>query len=129
MLDCPSVRFTGFLIERDGMVCGHLLLSGCGQEVRVADLVIDSEVVGDWLACYSLAAFTAKRSYPRAGRLTATAASGFLQQALLQAGFSAGWRMPVLAEDRHSMVPPGQVFVLNMMDSDAAFLLLSPKCN
>jgi len=87
MLTCPGAGFSGFLLEKNHALRGHLLLTNLGEETRVADLVIDSDSSGDWAACYSLAASTAKQRYPRCNHLTAMAAPEFLQTALLRAGF------------------------------------------
>lgn len=122
MLDCPSVHFSGFLLEKHGSIRGHLLLADHGEEIRLADLAIDSDAPEDWVACYSLAVSTAKRNYPLGGHLRATAAPKSLQSALLQAGFAEEGREPLLAQGGLSVLPPGHAPVLNMIDSDAAYL-------
>jgi hypothetical protein len=123
MLRCPSVRFSGFLLEKAHQVRGHFLLADLGEEIRLADLVIDSGVIEDWVACYTLAVSTAKQYYPRGGHLVAMAAPSFLQSALLQAIFTVTNRATVIVQDNHSVFPFTDPPAVNMMDSDAAYLL------
>lgn len=122
MLDCPSVRFKGFLLEKGGTLAGHLLLAGRGQEVRLADLVIDSDRVDDWVACYRLAATTARREYRSGGRLRVDAALSSQREALRRVGFSEEGRVTIFSYDPRSLLADGEVPMLNMMDSDAAYL-------
>jgi len=122
MLDCPSVSFKGFLLEKEGSLCGHLLLAARGQEVRVADLVIDSDRVEDWIACYTLAASWAAREFPSASRLRLVGALDFQKKALFQIGFSEESRARIYAYDPHQVLADEEVPLLNMMDNDAAYL-------
>ena len=80
-------------------------------------------MIADWEACYTLAVATAKKYYPRAAHLVATAAPTLLQPVLAQTGFTAIKRAPMTLQDNRSVLKPGYVPVLNMMDSDAAYLL------
>ena len=121
MLGCPSVGFSGFLLEKKGMLRGHLLLADLGEEVRIADLLIDSDDVEEWMACYSLAAATARRLHPRAGYLRAMAAPDVLQSAITRAGFTVLGSLTAIVQDKNNVLPRTQLPVLNMMDSDAAY--------
>jgi hypothetical protein len=123
MLRCPTARFSAFLIEQKGLVQGHFLLADLGEEIRLADLVIDSGVIEDWVACYTLAVSTAKQYYPRGGYMVAIAAPSFLQSALLQANFTVTNRAPMILQDDRSIFSSTNPPAVNMMDSDAAYLL------
>lgn len=122
MLDCPSVSSKGFLLEKDGTLCGHLLLAARNLEVRVADLVIDSNRVEDWIACYCLVASRAAKEFPSASRLRLVAALDFQKNALLQIGFSEESRARIFAYDPRHILADGEVPLINMMDNDAAYL-------
>jgi hypothetical protein len=121
MLRCPSVRFSGFLLEKKNEVRGHFLLADHGQQIRLADLVIDSGVAEDWAACYALAFSTAKVCYRQGGCLSVMAAPADIQAALLRAGFQENRRSNVILQDRRSALPTDPLPVLNMMDNDAAY--------
>jgi hypothetical protein len=122
MLDCPSVRFKGFLLEKEGVPRGHLLLAGRDSEVRVADLVIDSNHIEDWIACYCLAASAARKEFSSASRLRVAAPLDFQKKALLHIGFSEESRAQIFAQGRKSILTEGELPLLNMMDNDAAYL-------
>jgi hypothetical protein len=121
ILRCPSVRFSGFLLEKSHRVGGHFLLADLGEEVRLADLMIDSDAVGDWAACYTLAVLTAKQYYPRGGHLVAVAAPSSLQAALYRAGFTVTQRAPLIVQDKCSFFASAHPPVVNMIDSDSAY--------
>jgi hypothetical protein len=123
MLRCPSVRFSGFLLEKKSVVKGHFLLADHGEQIRLADLVVDSAVVEDWVACYALACSTAKRSYPHGGHLVAMTAPAPVQSALLRAGFHEKGRINLISQDWRSVLVSSHIPAVNMMDSDAAYLL------
>ncbi len=122
MLDCPSVSFKGFLLEKEGVLCGHLLLASRDQEVRLADLVIDSDRVEDWMACYCLAASRAAKEFPSASRLRLVAALDFQQNALRQLGFTEESRARIFAFELRQILANGEIPLINMMDNDAAYL-------
>jgi hypothetical protein len=121
MLLCPTARFAGFLLESGGAVRGHLLLSSDQQEVRIADLLIDSAAPADWMAAYSLAVLAARSRFPAAAYLRAIATAPSLQSALAGAGFQEQDRMPLVVQDRAGAFTDDPALVVNMIDSDAAY--------
>jgi hypothetical protein len=122
-LDCPRVRFTGFLLQRDGVSQGHVLLSGKGEEARVADLWIGSDDPADWSACYGLAARCAAAAYPSADNIRVAAFPPFIQDVLVSAGFRVRRVIPTSLTDKKTLLRPQPLFPhLNMIDWDWAYL-------
>ena len=122
-LDCPGARFTGFLLQHDGVPQGHLLLSGKGGEARVADLWIGSDDPADWIACYGLAARCAAGAYPSATSIGAVAFPPFIQDALRSSGYRQLRVILTTLTDKRALLRPRPLFPhLNMIDWDAAYL-------
>jgi len=122
-LDCPGARFTGFLLQRDGIPRGHLLLSGKGPDARVADLWIGSDDPADWSACYGLACRCAAAAYPSAANLTAVAFPPFIQDAVRSGGFRPLRVILTKLADKKNLMRKLPLFPhLNMIDWDAAYV-------
>jgi hypothetical protein len=123
MLDCPTVGFAGFLLQRDGVSQGHLLLSGKGAQAHLAELWIDSNDLADWSACYGLAARCAAGAFPAAESLDAVAFPPFIQVALGAAGFREYRTIAVSITDKQNLLRALPLFPhLNLIDSDGAYL-------
>jgi hypothetical protein len=117
---CPGAAFSAGLIFKEGKPRGWYVLSRVGNQVRVADLWIDSESVVDWSAGSSLALESASKDRYICEVVTA-ASFPMAAEALRQAGFRRHHAEPIFLLDPKKHVDTAAPLNVTMLESDLAY--------
>jgi hypothetical protein len=122
MLRCPTVKTTGFMLEREGLIAGYFLSATVGWESRLLDISIGSDEQRDWNdACLAVVHTLLQES--EVCRIFAWASAPRLREALIANGFWFQGRKPLMLRDPDASLGPGPRLNLQMLDGEAAFLL------
>jgi hypothetical protein len=108
-LACPAARMEGYLLERDGVPAGYLILAAIQGDCRIADLWVQSPDPADWAAALELAC---------AGRPE----NRISVAGIAASGFHLIGRQPVFVKDPRRSFPPDLHVALAMADNDAFYL-------
>jgi hypothetical protein len=121
LTECPAMNCGLFILNKGQAARGYFLLFQRGGQCRIADLAVDSEARGDWLAAYRTAAFTAAEQ-PGTCEITAASSLPWLSDGLKSLGFQPRGDLPVAIYDPRRQLTGGPSLHLRMTDNDYCFL-------
>lgn len=120
VLACP-VQTSGFLLYRDRILAGHLVLCRLQGQVRIADLSISSSDPADWARAYGVAVDLAAAD-PLCCEVVAVSSATRTQQALLENGFRYYLDQPIWLHDPCGLMAGSPPLSIQPLDSDSFFL-------
>jgi len=121
LLRCPVAAVSAFLLVRGTQPEGYYILSRVGNQVRIADLSLNSDSAADWRAGYSLAAQTAAADSTVCEVLTAVSTE-VAREALASNRFRLLDRRTVLVLDRKGLLEDAPHIDLQLLDGDEFYL-------
>jgi len=120
-LACPGAALSAALVRQNGELRGWFVLSRVLGQKRIADLWVDSNLVGDWSAALSLAS-TAAAEDPEACEVIVSASIPLAVEAAPLAGFRIRPPDPIFALDHKSVLGPAPVLNVTLLESDLAYV-------
>jgi hypothetical protein len=121
MLQCPTARMEGYVIDDEWRPRGYCILSRVGMEARIADLWIQAGPEAGWREAVSLATELAE-SQACGSVTTRASAPTELRAALVEQGYRLEGESPFFVKDPQKKLPPGVEVQFSMIDNDAAYL-------
>jgi hypothetical protein len=121
LLACPAVRFTFYVLTREGKPAGYFCLASIHHQIRIVDLWTPRPDVSEWTAAYAMALRTAAR-IPGAAEAVAMSSLPVGQQALLRCGFRIQVTLPVMLYGSRQFLSAAESFHIQMADCDFGFV-------
>jgi len=122
LIACPGAKYSAALVRHKGDLRGWFVVSRAGGQARIADLWLDSNLVDDWTAAYSLA-LRAAMADPEAYEIVAAASIPLAVEAAAAAGFRVHHSEPIFALDPKMLLPSSPAINVNLLESDGAYHL------
>jgi hypothetical protein len=120
-LACPGAAMSAAVLRQDGELRGWFVLSRVVGQMRIADLWVDSNLVGDWAAGFSLAA-TAALQDPCAFELVASVSIPVAIDAASLAGFRLRHTDTIFALDHKNLLGTAPTLNVTPVESDLGYL-------
>ncbi len=121
MTRCPTVPIGFYNLREGGVLKGYAMVSSLDGQARIADLRIDSEVIGDWQRAVS-AITKAIEQNTRICEVVAVSSTPLLESALQANGFQLRERRPLVVYDSERQLADTPVPQLGMLEDDSSFL-------
>ncbi len=118
-LQCPYARVTGHVAMNKAQPRGYFLLADFGEEIRVAELRVQSESTEDWAAMIALATQVASKT--NASYITASTTLEAMRAALRTNGFRWIQKDPLYLYDPQGRIQD-KVLHITPFDGDQAYL-------
>jgi hypothetical protein len=120
-LACPGAAMSASLVRYNGEIRGWFVLSRVLGQARIVDLWVNSNLVADWAAAFSLAVRAAMQD-PEANELIAAVSIPPATEAAPLAGLRARPAEPIFALDPNNCFGPGPALNVTPLESDLAYV-------
>jgi len=121
LLACPVAAVSAFRLIRDAEPRGYYILSRVANQMRIADLSVNSDAPADWQAAYSLATRTAAADESVYEVVTAVSMD-LAREALDRNRFQLLGHRTVLLYDRKGLLKGAPPLDLQLIDGDEFYL-------
>ncbi|HTS66839.1 MAG TPA: hypothetical protein VMH28_32670 [Candidatus Acidoferrales bacterium] len=122
LIACPAALYSAALVRQKGELRGWYVVSRAGGQSRIADLWLDSNLVSDWAAAYSLA-LRAAAGDPATCEVVAAASIPLAIEAAAAAGLRPHHTEPVFALDPKLLLSSAPAINATFLESDLAYHL------
>jgi hypothetical protein len=120
LLQCPHLKMRGFLLRRQGILCGYFVLGNSAWETRLFDLAVDSDDGNDWkLACAAVT--NAALLDPKVCRIRVLSTLPILSRALAWNGYSCQYKEPIALHDPTDALGRAFPVSFQLFDGDSGY--------
>ena len=120
LIACPAAAYSAALVRYKGELRGWFVVTRASGQARIADVWLDSHLVDDWAAAFSLALRTAMED-PETCEVVTAASIPMAVEAAAAAGFRPHHSEPIFALDPKLLLVSAPGINVTLLESDLAY--------